>query len=534
MDENNKENLEIEEQEAAQPPETVEENTPEKAPVSTKPGSKGKKPSFFSGSKFKRGGMATALTVVFIAIVVVVNVLVSVLADRFPSMNVDLTAKKMNTLSEQALEVAGKVENKTEIFLIGEESAYRNDAIFSNYGIKYSQVANLAERLEEANGNIHTEFLDPDTNPTFANEYPNESLTSGKVLVRTEKRYKLLTLNDMFSRSQDQTTGETNMFSNADSALAAAIEVVNMDKVPVLTVATGHEEILTSSIMSYFLELMEKQNFEVREINILTEKIPEETQLLMIPTPKNDYTDAELDKLRAYLGNSERLEDLALIVTCFPGQGSLPKLEGFLEEWGVSANTDAVVAETDADRYFSSPINVRVNPSEEVLEGNYGWVVSPQSVPLEVLFSGNGEITAKALWTTADSAYTATADDTEDTDPDTSEQVVATMSNTFIQKDNKIYNRDVFVFGSSHVFADSFIAAPAFGNGNYVMDLMKQATGTDGSNVSVYTERVQTNVRDVTASQNTVVVLGLFVFTIALPVLILAAGLVIFLKRRHL
>jgi len=33
---------------------------------------------------------------------------------------------------------------------------------------------------------------------------------------------------------------------------------------------------------------------------------------------------------------------------------------------------------------------------------------------------------------------------------------------------------------------------------------------------------------------NTVVVLGLFVFTIALPVLILAAGLVIFLKRRLL
>jgi len=39
---------------------------------------------------------------------------------------------------------------------------------------------------------------------------------------------------------------------------------------------------------------------------------------------------------------------------------------------------------------------------------------------------------------------------------------------------------------------------------------------------------------DVTASQNTITVLGLGVFTIGLPVLILAAGLVIFLKRRHL
>ena len=63
---------------------------------------------------------------------------------------------------------------------------------------------------------------------------------------------------------------------------------------------------------------------------------------------------------------------------------------------------------------------------------------------------------------------------------------------------------------------------------------MKYATDTDGSSVSVLTERVQTNTMDVTASQNTIMVLGLGVFTIALPVLLLAAGLVIFLKRRHL
>lgn len=536
MDENNKDNLETVEEQglgeeaAAEAPQAKEPATPEKKPQEPK-----KKASFFSGNKFKRGGMATAMSVVFIAVIVVVNVLVSVLADRFPSMNVDLTADKLNTLSDQAVEVAGKVENDTDIYMIGEEEAYRKDSIYANYGLKYSQVANLAERLEEANSHIHTHFIDPDTNPEFVNNYPNETLTTGKVLVRTEKRYKLLTLNDMFSQSQSSDGTGYNMYSNVDSALAAAIEVVNMEKVPVLTIATGHDEQLTESIMSYYLQLMEDQNFEVREVNILTEDIPEETQLLMIPTPKSDYTDVELDKIRAYLGDGERLEDLALIVTFLPGQGELPKLEGFLEEWGVSVDTMAVVVETDTDRYFSNPTYVRVNPSEDILEdGSYGWVVSPQSVPLQLLFSGNGEISAKALWTTAGTAYLSTADSQEDGDPDTAEQIVATRSNSFIQKDNRVYNRDVYVFGSSHVFADSFLAASAFSNSSYITDLMKTATGTDGSNVSVYTERVQTNVRDVTASYNTIVLLGLFVFTIGLPVVILAAGLVIFLKRRHL
>ena len=74
----------------------------------------------------------------------------------------------------------------------------------------------------------------------------------------------------------------------------------------------------------------------------------------------------------------------------------------------------------------------------------------------------------------------------------------------------------------------------AFDNSRYVTDLMKFATDTDGSEVTVMTERVQTNIVDVTASQSTITVLGLGVFTIGLPVLMLAAGLCIFLKRRHL
>ena len=91
----------------------------------------------------------------------------------------------------------------------------------------------------------------------------------------------------------------------------------------------------------------------------------------------------------------------------------------------------------------------------------------------------------------------------------------------------------MIVFGSSHVFTDRFMTT-AYGNREYLTDLLQYATDTDGSQVSILTERVQTNVLDVAASQNTIVVLGLGVFTIGLPLVILAAGLVIFLKRRHL
>lgn len=497
---------------------------------------KKKKASFFKGNKFKRGGMATVMTVVFIAIVVVINLLVSILSDRFPSMNVDLTAQKMNTLSEQALDVAKSVEQETTIYLIGAEDSYRNDTIYSNYGLQYSQVANLAERLAEANQNIKVEFIEPDTNPEFISRYADENLATGRVMVKTDKRYKVLTVDDMFSMSQNSTTGGTDMFSKVDSALAGALEMANLDKVPVFTLATGHGEMLNSTNMAAFLKMMEDQNFQVEEIDLMTEEIPEDTQILMLPTPTTDYTEEELAKLRALLADQERQESIAVLATFYPNQGNFPNLNNFLEEWGIEVETGAVVAENDDSRYLlANPSYVLVDSTSETMEGTYDRLVSPASVPIKLLFSGNGEVGTDALWTTASSAYTITENSAEEEmeNPVTSQQVVASKSSALAQFDNKFYNRSVIVFGSSQIFTDSFMET-AFSNRQYISDLLKLATDTGGSSVTVYTERVQTNTLDVMATQNTIIMLGLGVFTIGLPLVILAAGLVIFLKRRHL
>ena len=520
-----------EESAAKEPSPAPEQNTAQEQ----KPAQK--KASVFKGNKFRRGGMATVLTVVFIAVVVVLNLLASLLTERFPSMNIDLTAQKMNTLSDQAVEIAQGVEQDTNIYLIGTEEAYKSDAIYSSYGLKYSQVMNLSKRLEEVNQKIHVQFIDPDTNPEFISRYASESLTTGRVLISTEKRYNVLSVDDMFSMSQNSATGATEMFSKVDSALAGGIEMVNLDKVPVLTIATGHNEMLDADSMGTFLDMMEKQNFDIQQIDILTEDIPEDTQVLMIATPSTDYTEEEIQKLRDLLSDQERQESVAVLVSFYPMQGELPNLSSFLEEWGVSVGTGSVVMESDANRYaLSDPRCVIVDSVGKSMEKNtYSRLVSPLSVPIEVLFTGNGGVGVEALWTTSEGAYVVTESTSQEEieNPETAKQNVATLSSTLTQFGNDFYFRSVIVFGSSNIFSDGFMAT-AFDNADFLSDLMKYATDTDGSSVSVLTERVQTNTMDVTASQNTIMVLGLGVFTIALPVLLLAAGLVIFLKRRHL
>ena len=127
---------------------------------------------------------------------------------------------------------------------------------------------------------------------------------------------------------------------------------------------------------------------------------------------------------------------------------------------------------------------------------------------------------------------------TEDTteadveNPTTSTQTVATYSYKSVEINDSYYSRSLMVFGSSNGFTDTFMNS-AFDNGTYLTDLVLFATGNDGSNVSVTTQRVETNVMDITATRSTMDMWGIILAGI-LPVAILAAGLVIFLKRRHL
>ena len=444
-------------------PEHAETPAVEKQPVPKAPKAR--------GNKLKRGGVTTLMAVIFIAIVVVVNILVGALTERFPSMNVDLTAEKLNTLSDQALEI----------------------------------------------------------------DHAEDELTSGCVLLETEARHRVLDISDLFAMRSNQTTYQQEIVSQVDSALAGALEQVNMQNVPLIAVATGHNEMLNSTALSAFNDLMERQNFEVREIDFLTEEIPAETQVLMIPTPQNDYTTEEIEKLRAYLDDDSSEAHKTILVTFHTTQEKLPKLEGFLEEWGFSLG-EGMVAETDESRMMAAyPSFMLVNARQDkvLTDGSYQNLAVRESRPMSLLFSNNNNIAAYPLWSTADSAYVY-VDESSAENPETGEQTVAAMADTYKSINGDNWRRSVVVFGSSFVFTDSFISAPAYGDSNYIRDLLQYATGTDGSQVTVQTKQVQTRVLDVSAPQSTVVLLGLGVFTIGIPLVIVVIGLVVFLKRRHL
>ncbi len=175
------------------------------------------------------------------------------------------------------------MQNPTTIYIMASEEIAKADTLLAEYGIKYSQVS-IGGREDGGKDelNISVEYIDLDQNPAFASEYKDDGLMTADVLVKTDKRYRVLAYTDLFDVQYSQ-TGMT-AYSMVDSALASAVSSVNADTLPLAVFDTGHNEMLDTTL---YKNMLTSSNFETQEINLLTDEIPENAQLFCLGHPCN-------------------------------------------------------------------------------------------------------------------------------------------------------------------------------------------------------------------------------------------------------
>ncbi len=514
------EDIEKSDEDKKEAEEIAETEEPEEEPKKKK----GKKSNPFKTEKFRRGSMGFAFTVVFIALLVVVNVIFSVLEDKYPSMKIDLTSQKLNSLSESTKSVAENLTSDIEIYIIGEEDAIRNDQLYSSYNVKYSQLANLCDRLAE-NDKITVKYVDPDADPSFISQYSDDNLSSGMVLIKSDKRYRVLSVSDLFEINYDESYNAVN-YTKVDGALANAMYLVDMDTVPVIAVDTGYGELLSDDYRSSLDELLEGNCFEIEEFNLLTDDIPEDATMVMLLTPTTDLTADDVEKLNTYLSTGDISH--TLFVTGYPTAGELPNLSSLLEEWGLKMESGTVLVETDTSKTISSSATYMfVNATDDILSGTYSNLLAINAMPVDILFEENGDIKTYPLIETSSTVYTSTGE--TESDPDTDTYTVAALA----QKTDGDVKRNVVAYGDTNSLY-AYMSNSTFGNADFILDLVQYCTDTSDTSVGLTVESTQTTTRDITASTATCVIVGLFIFTIAIPLVIVILGIVVFVRRRHL
>ena len=133
--------------------------------------------------KLKYGGLATAITVIFVAVVVLVNVVVTQLDKRFPNAKLDLTTANLYEISDETLDYIRNLDKDVDVAISSDEATFTSD--------KYNKM--IAETLSKYQGysdRINVTYFDTTKDPDVLSKYQElygGSIQSGQIIINSGK-----------------------------------------------------------------------------------------------------------------------------------------------------------------------------------------------------------------------------------------------------------------------------------------------------------------------------------------------------------
>lgn len=486
--------------------------------------------NIFKDRRFKHGTLATAVTVGFVAVVVLVNVIFSLLADRFP-MDVDLTSDNIFEVTDETIDYLKNLDQKVSITVLAKEEE------FSGNNAYYTQANEVIQKYAKYSSNVTITYLDLYSNPDFVNKYPKETLYTGYIIVECGDRYQVLTAYDLFNTQTDSSSGSTYITSSrAEEAMTSAIMNVTNADPPTVTVLTGNG----ASNVEAYTDMLATNGYVINEVDMLTGEIDQETDLVILAAPMTDLSEGTLKKLDTYLDNDGNFGK-NLMYFASATQPDLPRLEEFLEEWGIVVG-DGYLAETDSSKTYVMGPTYTVQEygdetyTEKLSSTNYP-VLMFASRPLSSAFGENGTSSNRStsvLLSTYDSSAIVPADLTEDSDWSLDEAETGSYATAMVgqrmryEGTTPLISR-VIAFGSVECVDSSFLAYTAINNGEYTLNVANTVCNKDDG-ISIVSKTVGAKSLGIT-EQAANVIGGFFEFVV--PVLVLIAGSVIWLRRRN-
>ena len=276
------------------------------------------------------GGYSLVLTAVVLAILVVLNVLVSALPTTLTKY--DMSATQLYSITSNTKVVVNALEEDVTIYWVV-QSGEENDVI-----------ENLLDKYESLSDHIKVVKKNPDVYPTFTQQHTDETVSNNSLIVECGDRSRYVPYEDIYVQELDVYTYSTTTSFDGEGAITSAIDYVVSDELPKLYFVEGHGE---ADLPAGFTEQIEKENMETDTLSLLTvDEIPEDADCLVIYGPTSDISTQERDLLSDYTQNGGKL----LVMAGSTQDGTLTNLYTLLEEYGVKP-VDGIVVEQDREHY---------------------------------------------------------------------------------------------------------------------------------------------------------------------------------------
>ncbi len=482
----------------------------------------------FNMRKLKYGSASVIFTALVIAIVIILNIVAQIVSDRF-SLKIDMTEEGQFSLSESTLKMLDGIEDEINIYILSTEVNME----------KSDQSQRALEMIQRYNthsgGKVRYQFIDPNKNPQFFEKYQKAIGAQPKALVvEGKERYTVIESSQFAYYYGDGSQNDANkIYYQSEELLSSAILYVSSLETSNAGFVTGHDEEALSALKNIF----KGNNFEVSNVNLLN-GVSAEINNLVISAPKSDFTADEITALDNYL----KIDGNNLYVFWGFETPTLPALERYLAEWGFEFPSYLVCDESAS--YAGQPVFVISElPMTELtkngiinreLQGDKVLIL-PRTRPINLLFDKKSFNQVLPIMETAKSAYGKLI--SADNQLKTVNRESGDIPGPFVtgavgmralgNNGNQGYAQ-VFVFGSQGFAADEIMEISHAYNDELLTELITYAN--PDTNVMTIKPKV-TNKYDlnVTTTEARIFSVLLFVF----PVLLLIAGIVVFIARRR-
>ncbi len=457
------------------------------------------------------GAYSTGSVVLVAAIILVVNIVLGEMPSAWTS--IDVTADKLYSVTDQTKKFLKTVDEDVTIYVLVAENS------------QDETLGQTLQRYEDLSEHITVEYVDPNVNPRFYQQY-TDNISVNSLIVVGEKRNKVIQYSDIYETSYDYTnyTSSTTGY-DGEGQITSALGYVLSDDMPKVYLTEGHGEYGFSST---FTSALEKENVEYGIINLMDyETVPEDAACVIIHAATSDFSVDDKEKVIDYLEQGGKVVVITAVTDV-----EQPNLHGILDYMGLSV-AEGLVVEQNGENYYRNPYCLLPNQSYSTYTSgiyNSYYVFAPYVQGILVQDEEAEGMTYDTFLSTSDQAFSKVGEinvqnfDKAEGDIDGPFAVAISATKELDGEKEAI----MVVFGCGNLFTDE---ANGMVSGANQMLFTNTISGFVDHEVGVSIPAKNYEVSYLTIPQARAVMVGLMTIVV-IPVGCLAAGFVIWFRRR--
>ncbi len=521
----------------------------------------------------KKGSFATLLIVIFIVVAILLNVLATAVADRFP-LDIDLTADQIHSLTAENIKYIKSIDKKVTVNILLPEEQYTDGYTLDYYAAMmykvdnstnstatyYQQTVDFLKLYDELNENITVKFLDV-TDPStesLLSEYTAYNFYYGDILLRctwddaegkTVYRRAVInyddiyTLTDLTGMASMGYGGYTITANNLENELSSALYRVTSDSTPTYFVPSDYCDTYYAKVIE---DKLKDNNYDVEFVDgLLSNADLSKYDGMILAAPSGELNTEELEVIDKFLDNDGKKGKNLL----FFGNVKVyecPNLLEFLGEWGVGFEKGILYDDTNG-AYFPSKgnttlfLNSTYSEYTQTVDSTYPYYIATNIFPLIQEYETYDTRKSEIILTSPKTATIAPFDLTDewtipkDAVRDSYPVGIITYEDEIVYDEEgtaSVSSSHVAVFSTANLLDETWLTYNGVGNVMMTVDLVNTISGQDGSEFSFAAKQITSedySEKVTKASANAVRI----IFMGVIPVILIVVGVVVWIRRKN-